>query len=464
MRMDRDGAPWGEAGAAAPPEGEARRPTRRALLLQGPPGRFWPALGRALVAAGVETRRVRVCAADALFWPAAGLGLGPGARAIPVHDFRGGFADWPAWIESLIRANAITDVLYYADRQPYHRAAAEAARRCGARAWTIENGYLRPDWITMERDGMGAHSRFPTDPARIRALAARLQPRPLDMSLKHRQSFAAEAAAEVSFHLANALFSLPYPRYRAEFYYHPLAEYFSWARRLPGAARRARRAEAQAEALLGSGARWFLLALQLESDRQIRDNALFSGQREMLEELFDGFAAHAPRDARLAVKIHPHDNGLERWPREIARLAAARGLGGRVEVLEGGPLDRLIAGAAGVIATNSTVGLHAIRAGAPVLALGCALYDLPGLTHQGSVAGFWSAPTPPDPGFASAFLRALAGSIQVRGAFHCASGRQAATAEIAARIAAPSCPGDEAAEPFPPRLPMRRRAIRAAAR
>jgi capsular polysaccharide export protein len=34
-----------------------------------------------------------------------------------------------------------------------------------------ELGYLRPDWLTVEYDGMSTYSRFPRDPSAIRELA-----------------------------------------------------------------------------------------------------------------------------------------------------------------------------------------------------------------------------------------------------------------------------------------------------
>ncbi|MGG7566299.1 capsule biosynthesis protein [Rhodovulum sp. DZ06] len=422
--------------------GSSRPAPRRVLMLQGPPGRFWSDLAPALTEAGAEVHHMRLCTADALFFRAA-----PGVH---LHAHRGGPESFAARIGGFLDEHGITDVLSYSDRHPYHRAAAAAAEARGARAWAVEFGYLRPDWITFERGGMGAWSRFPTDPAAIRALAERFHPEPLDLAPRFRHGFASEAVNEVLFNLANALFFWPYPGYRAEAYYHPVSEYLSWAARLPFAARR-ERAAAEAARRAAQG-RYFLVALQLESDRQIRDNSAWEGQREMVETLLESFAAHAHESDRLLFKTHPLDNGLEGWPKTVARIAAETGISGRVEVLQGGPLDLLIRGAQGVVATNSTVGLHAIAAGRPMLATGTAIYDLPGLTHQGPMGRFWRAPGAPDPGFADAFMRALAGTIQVRGSFYAPEGRRAAAREIAARLTAAECPGDAAALPVPPRL------------
>jgi capsular polysaccharide export protein len=264
---------------------------------------------------------------------------------------------------------------------------------------------------------------------------------------------------EVTFNLAGALFFWPYPRFDGQAHYHPLAEYLSWARRLPGGAARARKGDAAIARLGAATGPVFAVALQLESDRQIRDNAPFDGQREMIAEVLTSFKDHAPDGAQIVFKTHPLDNGLERWPGEVARAARKLGIADRVEVIEGGSLDDLLKLCRGVVATNSTVGLHAIRAGRPVVTLGRAIYDIPGLTHQGPLAQFWSAPQGADPEFADAFMRALAGTIQIRGSFYAPEGRREAAAEIVARIGCPT--GAQAAEaacrPTPPRLPVRRR-------
>ena len=49
--------------------------------------------------------------------------------------------------------------------------AIEAAKARGVAVIVTDYGYLRPDWITLERDGMGGNSLFPRDPAEIRRLA-----------------------------------------------------------------------------------------------------------------------------------------------------------------------------------------------------------------------------------------------------------------------------------------------------
>src|SRR5699024_380871 len=118
---------------------------------------------------------------------------------------------------------------YYADQQAYHRVAGAVARDMGINAIAIEFGYLRPDWLTIERNGMGVYSHFPDDPARIRAIAADA-PAP-DLTVRYPYSFTAEAVAEVTFNLANVFLRPLYPFFNADKYYHPFVDYLSWGPR-----------------------------------------------------------------------------------------------------------------------------------------------------------------------------------------------------------------------------------------
>ena len=49
----------------------------------------------------------------------------------------------------------------------------------------------------------------------------------------------------------------------------------------------------------------------------------------------------------------------------------------------------------------------ALANGTPVCTMGEAIYDLPGLTHQGHLDSFWANPVAPEPGVYPAFRRVL---------------------------------------------------------
>ncbi len=55
--------------------------------------------------------------------------------------------------------------------------------------------------------------------------------------------------------------------------------------------------------------------------------------------------------------------------------------------------------------------------GCPTHAVGTAIYNMAGLTHQGDLDGFWKNPTPPDMGLMADFRRVVLHRTQVNGGF-----------------------------------------------
>jgi capsular polysaccharide export protein len=84
-------------------------------------------------------------------------------------------------------------------------------------------------------------------------------------------------------------------------------------------------------------------------------------------------------------------------------------------------LQELSASAAGMVCVNSTSGTLALENGIPVVVLGDAVYDVPGITHQSGLDGFWSEPERPDAELYAAFKKSLHAKCLVRGGLASAS-------------------------------------------
>ncbi len=415
-------------GATSALLGIARRPpvlmqTRKPafLFLQAPPGPFAPELRDAIVARGHDVHRINLCLGDAVQW---------GWR--PAVSYRGPYAQWRPFLGDYVRRHAITDILYYGDRLPYHRVAVDLARDLGLRGTAIEFGYLRPDWITLEREGMSALSHFPLDPAMIKAAAARVPPR--DLAERYAHGFATEAFREVTHHLITYFGRPFYPRYNADNYYNPLLNYLSYLPRLMASGRRSRRAAVRTRNWLQMKRRYALVPLQMQNDYQLRASSPFRHQREAIEMVLDSLRRAAPEDFHVVFKIHPLDNGWEGWSRVVGEVAAKLGIPRRVSTIDGGHLPTLLDHCSRVILINSTVGMHAIQRLRPTKVLGLAMFDIPGLTHQGSLDSFWCEPELPDPELRDCFIRLLAATIQIQGSFYNREGRARAIFEITQRL------------------------------
>ncbi|MGG7519388.1 capsule biosynthesis protein [Allorhizobium undicola] len=386
------------------------------LFLQGPPSVFWSEFAKAFEAQGSKTLRVNFTLGDRLFWRKRG-GL----------NYRGTLTSWPHYLKRLIEKHGVTDIVYYADRLPYHREAARLAATMDVQCHAVEWGYLRPDWITLERGGMGRFSHFPNDPARIREIAAKVEPANLMVQYPH--TFDQEAFNEVVYNLLN-FFGRPfYPLYTADKYYSALVDYLPWLLKF------GRKAKALPEGFLEDHDQdFFVVALQLQSDYQIRANSPYRHLREMMRQVVSSFARHAPKSSRLVFKQHPLDNGLERWDKVVKALCREFGMEDRVIFIDEGNLHDMLEHAKGVVVVNSTVGLHSLRALKPTIVLGAAVFDMPGLTHQGRLEDFWLRPQPVDPQLISDLVHAMAGTIQVKGDFFNSEGRKAAIDAMVARI------------------------------
>lgn len=380
---------------------------RTFLFLQGPPGPFLRQVARGLTARGARCVRVNLNGGDRLDWGAGGV------------DHDGGEAAWPEMLARLIAAERVTDMVLFGDCRPFHRAACAVAARAGVAVAVFEEGYLRPDWITLEHGGVNGHSRLPRDAAAYRAAAAMLPPVPPHPPIP--ASFARRAVEATRYYAAARMLAGRYGGYCSHRPDGAVSEARGWAWRL--AARPVSRVRSAAALRRLRGRGYFVLPLQLDSDHQIRTHSPFPGMAEAIERIVASFAAHAPDEAVLLVKEHPLDNGLRAWRRIVRDAARRGGVAARVLFVEHGHIDQLVARARGVVTVNSTTGTLALAAGTPVIVLGDAVYDLPGLTAQGGLDRFWRAPPLPDAALFDAFRRVLVDRCLLRGGFSSVAGR-----------------------------------------
>ena len=397
------------------------KPARSFLFLQGPPSRFARELGTELSRRGLEVLRVNLCIGDWIYWH--------DGRSI---SYRGCLAGWEAWLEKLIRERSVTDIVYFADQVPYHRIAQRVAKRNRVRSLSYEYGYLRPDWIILEPGGQSAASHFSANLAGIKARAAVVPPPEWDRLYNHDGR--AESVGDTVYYLSNYLLWFLFPSYQRYRMYNPLVEYLSYPLRFLRARRVRSTVQKQIDELVSSGRPFFVAPLQMQNDHQIRANSPWSDQRDFLKTIVASFATDAPRDACLVIKQHPLDNGLEDWARFLHGLVRSYSLADRVLFLDGGDLGRLTRAASGMIVINSTCGVTALRLGCPVKVLGCATYDIAGITDQGSLRAFWKSPLKPAQQDVDAFLAVLAHDAHVRGDFYGQRGRAAAVATMADRL------------------------------
>ncbi|NVN45134.1 capsular biosynthesis protein [Asaia siamensis] len=379
-------------------------PTRHFLFLQGLMGPFFERIGKALLDDGYAVSKVNFNGGDNFFWRL------PGSV-----NYRGTLQDWPAFLEKLIQDRGITDVLLFGDCRVRHMAAAAVCRGLHIPLHVFEEGYLRPDWVTLELGGVNGHSGLPRDPQYYRTEAATLPPEPSHSTVP--SSFRTRAYQGIAYNTADLLTRWYYPYWSNHRPWHPLAEGIGWLRRLLRRKAIAAITEKTISRLTASKAPYMLFPLQLDADAQVVLHSEFSGIKQSIEFVIASFAAHAPNDMLLIIKQHPLDNGLQDWRSIVEHNGRKHGVLGRIGFIEGGDIAVLVSDAKGVVTINSTTGTLALAAAIPVITLGHAIYGIDGITHKGSLDDFWSNPQPPDMALFAAFRRVLTEYCLVPGGF-----------------------------------------------
>jgi len=398
---------------------------RNILLLQGLMGPLFRRLGQALSRAGYGVHKVNFNGGDRLFW-----------RLPNGIDYRGSAEDWPEALRRIIAERQITDVVLFGDCRPLHMAAIALCRDLHVPVHVFEEGYIRPDWVTLELGGVNGHSSLPRDSAWYRAQAAALPPAPEHHPVP--SSFRRRALEGLAYNVADVLTRWYYPFWENHRPWHPLVEGVGWTRRLLRRKATAARAHSVLAKLAAERPRYMLFPLQLDSDAQIRLHSSFAGIADALRMVIASFAAHAPADMRLVVKEHPLDNGVRDWRLETATLAKLHGIDGRVDYLEGGDIVPVARDSEGVVTINSTSGTLALALNIPVIALGQAVYDIEGVTFQGRLDDFWRNPGKPDAETFAAFRRVLIDRCLVAGGFFSDEALQKVTEGVLARFEAGS--------------------------
>jgi capsular polysaccharide export protein len=391
------------------------------LFLQGMATRFFERLGGALAERGHAVHRVNFNGGDRVFWRL------PGAV-----DFRGREHEWPEFLDRLAVDRAISDIILFGDCRPLHRAAIRVADQRAVRVHVVEEGYVRPDWITFEEGGVNGYSSLPRDPGwyRERALGLPEWYAPPEVP----GSFRRRAYEDVLYNLSSMAGMWRFPHYKTHRPYHQLIEYAGWVRRLALMRRSKRRAAAAIDNLTGDPIYFF--PLQLDCDYQMRVHSPFPAMHLAIEFVLTSFARYAPTTARLVIKLHPLDSGLVDWAAMVGHIAAEQMISERVTVLDGGQLGRVLALSRAVITVNSTVGSEALAEGLPVIVLGKAVYDIPGLTFQGELDDFWEGATPPEADLFDAFRRVLAARCLIPGSFFNETGLRVAVDAAVDRLEA----------------------------
>lgn len=375
---------------------------KRVLFLQGPVGPFFARLAKDLRQAGAQVFKVNFNAGDWFFYPHGAF------------NYRGKMENWPAWFESLIERLHIDIVLLFGDCRPIHKTVQTVILKHGLEIGVFEEGYIRPDYITLERFGVNGYSKLPRVPDHYAE-----KPPTLSKKLSVGNAYWYMAWCSFWYFLIGALGKPWFSQYQ---HHRPLAiEALPWIRSAWRKQWYRWKERNTQEQLTGEWSqRYFLVPLQVFNDTQLTAHANFRNVEHFIETVFHSFVRHAPADTLIVFKHHPMDRGYRNYALLISKLAQDAGIAAQVRYIHDQHLPSLLDHARGVVVINSTVGLSALHHRTSTKVCGNAIYDITGLTYQGTLDDFWTAAPncKPDPVLYQQFRKHLISKTQLNGSFY----------------------------------------------
>ncbi|MCF8709625.1 capsular polysaccharide export protein, LipB/KpsS family [Rhizorhapis sp. SPR117] len=329
-------------------------------MLQGPVGPFFRHLQEHLEQSGYDTWRICFNAGDRFY-----------ASRHKRIDFSGSLEEWETWLAAFLAEGGFGHVILFGSSRPAHRVARRVAKAIDVEVLSLEEGYIRPGYVTVERDGNNADS----------PIAGKLPPEDFVPPPEPREevvdynSFGAMARHATIYYIVRELFSTRKERRLFHRKVSLMAETGygirnAW-RRVAGQGRNFATIQ---HLLEHHHHRYFLIPLQVAADSQMGEAARGWNTPRLIAETLASFARSAPAGYRLVYKIHPMERGRSNDRTFIMQTAEALDIANRVDVIDTGSIGLLTRHSAGMITINSTSGLSAIYHGVPLLVIGDALY------------------------------------------------------------------------------------------
>ena len=379
------------------------RPKRRVLIVQGDWESGMSRLALDLQDAGHEVGKVLFCIPDLIYK----------IRGIETHTFRQPLEDFEEWLRDLIRNERYDTVFLYNHYRPYNQVAWRLAEELDLGCFVFELGLIRPNCV------MVFSRKTPPMETMAKAWEQLLAggPAPEAITKPPELCQVSTPAKLVSFctnFLLSRITSPLFPNFVDQ------REMKLWSHFKHGVIHLWRFLERSRDGELDEvfagelSGKYYAVPLQVHSDTQITRCSDFNSIEQFIKRVVKSFERNAPEDTKLVFKVHPMDRGYKDYLDLITGLDHRLG-GGRLLYVDRVHLPTLLSHARGLININSSVGISGLVHHLPVLTLGKAVYDLPGLTFGGGIDSFWTQAKRPEPQLVKHFVNLLLATSQGRG-------------------------------------------------
>ena len=401
-----------------------KKEEKRVVLLQGPVGPFFKRFRSHLEKNGYDAWHICFNPADRLF-----------SQKRNRINFRGDLADWESWFSSFLSAAHVDKIILFGSERPIHRVARKLAAAAHIRVISLEEGYVRPGFITIEEGGNNASSPL----AGQVPSASSTTPEYPDHETEDFKGFWLMCGYGTIYYVVRQFFTFGKQKQLMHRRFFAAPEIFFWIRNgWRRVFRHAHNSSKIGHLTKKHSGNFYLVPMQVAADTQLQDAAQGWSLMRLISTTLKSFAEHAPAHCRLVFKVHPLERGHCNNQPLIIDTAKVYGVADRVDILDAGSLGHLASHAAGMITINSTSGLSAIYHGIPLLVMGKAVYGHPDLVlfgdHQSDLDSFWSCGHVADKVLRRAYLNWIKHEALVHGDFYAKKGQETALQSILTRV------------------------------
>lgn len=374
---------------------------RHVLLLQGKMGGFFNRFSTFLQTQDIKVSKINFNAGDAFFY-----------HHPNTYEYTDTLAQFSAWLQAFIEKHNIDAVVCFGDCRPHHTQAGCVSEQLGISFFVFEEGYLRPDYITLQEYGINGYSRLNT--ADIKALK-----KANDHPLYTHNRFYRLSIAAIVYYIVAWIYKSRYPHYSHYRGMTAWQEAIAWLK-APWRKLRGYFPDKKLQSMLTTqeSDNYFLISLQVHNDSQITHHSDYRDVVQFIDESIASFAKHADQQQLLVLKHHPLDRGHRDYRELVSSLSERYQVANRVFYGCDMHLPTLMKHSIGMVTINSTTGLQSVYHKKPTKVMGRAIYDTPKLIDQKALKDFWKRPESPDNEFYLRFREYLIEQTQLNGAFY----------------------------------------------
>ncbi|BFM01892.1 capsular biosynthesis protein [Psychrobacter alimentarius] len=328
------------------------------------------------------------------------------------YEYTDTLAQFSAWLQAFIEKHDIDAVVCFGDCRPHHTQAGCVSEQLGISFFVFEEGYLRPDYITLQEYGINGYSRLNT--ADIKALK-----KANDHPLYTHNRFYRLSIAAIVYYIIAWIYKSRYPHYSHYRGMTAWQEAIAWLK-APWRKLRGYFPDKKLQSMLTTqeSDNYFLISLQVHNDSQITHHSDYRDVVQFIDESIASFSKHADQQQLLVFKHHPLDRGHRDYRELVSSLSERYQVANRVFYGCDMHLPTLMKHSIGMVTINSTTGLQSVYHKKPTKVMGRAIYDTPKLIDQKALKDFWQRPESPDNEFYLRFREYLIEQTQLNGAFY----------------------------------------------